>query len=469
MSVQALRIDPLSKKNALSKKQIKQRGNEPLLKKLKIFSGVNKGVSVNLTDGVYELGSSESCDLIITDEAVKNHHLFLEIKQGDMNVCPIKTLVHVNGKRCTSRQKINFFDVVMVGSTRFCIGPRDEIWPRIKAFNPKVVKTEGKNIAAMVQVEKPIVSPKQLLLEKQEESAEKTKNLMLPLILFFAVLLAVFSLGILLPAQTAGAGSSTIEENINRVIKQENLDRSLMLQTNQEGELELSGYAFDTDAFSRIKSTMLSQYPTVRMRVWTASDLVLRAEEILQSLSVNHVEVSLDGDKKLAVKGYVTELSDWNRARYVLAQDVPDVITIDDKQIYSLEQVLDRMNKLIIEKGLDRWITLKSEADSIIASGVLPKAEHTQWLQTLAEFGKEIGFVVDVNDQVMDAKKQKINLPIKSISIGEVSYLTLKDDSRYTVGSLISNGFVLHAINLDHVVLLKNNIKYDYYTGTGHE
>jgi hypothetical protein len=36
------------------------------------------------------------------------------------------------------------------------------------------------------------------------------------------------------------------------------------------------------------------------------------------------------------------------------------------------------------------------------------------------------------------------------------------------VGSFISDGFVLQAINLDHVVLVKNNIKYDYYIGTGH-
>ena len=467
MSVQALKVDPLFEKKVSSKKVKPQ--DMRALKKLKIFSGVNKGVSVNLSDGVYELGSSENCDLIITDEEVKGHHLFLEIRQEMINVCPIKTLVHINGKRCTGRQAINFFDVVMIGSTRFCVGPRNEAWPRIKTFTPKLIKAENKDISVEVAIDKPVISPKQVLLEKQQESAEKTKNFILPIVLFFGVLLAIFSFGILLPVQTAGAGSSTIEENINKIIRDENLERSLTLHTNQEGGLELSGYVFDADVLSRVKSTMLSQYPAVRMRLWTASDLVFRAKDVLKSLSMNHVEVDLDGDKKLAVKGYVAELRDWNRARYVLSQDVPDVITIDDGKIYSLEQVLDRMNKLITEKGLDRWISLKPHAEIITASGVLPKDEYTQWLSVLSEFRKEMDFFVDVNDQVIDARKQKINLPIKSISIGKVSYLTLKDDSRYAVGSLISDGFVLQAINLDHVVLSKNSIKYDYYTGTEDE
>jgi type III secretion system YscD/HrpQ family protein len=467
MSTGALKIDRLSKKEALLKKEIKQSGAQPL-KKLRVLSGVNKGVSVNLSDGVYELGSSDGCDLIITDEKVKEHHLFLEIRQGEMNVCPIKTLVYVNGKRCVSRQVIHFFDVVMVGGTRFCIGPRDETWPRIRAFNPKVVKAKDTAIVASVEPDKPVVSPKQILLEKQQEDAQKTKKLMFPIILFVCVLLAVFSLGILLPVHTAGAGSSTIEDSINRVIQRENLDRSLTLQTNEAGGLELSGYIADMGAFSRLKSTMLNKYPAVRMRVWTASDLVSRAKEILKSLGVHHVEVDLDGDKRLAVKGYVTEQRDWGRARYVLAQDVPDVMTIDDEQIYTLEQILDRMNKLIIEKGLDRWITLKPQTEVIVAKGVLPKDQFDQWLRVLSEFRQDIGFFVDVNDQVIDAKKQKINLPEKSVRIGEVSYLTLKNNSRYTVGSFISDGFVLQAINLDHVVLVKNNIKYDYYIGTGH-
>lgn len=468
MSVQALKIDPLSKKDALLKKETEQ-WSEQSPKKLRILSGVNKGVSVNLSDGVYELGSSENCDLIITDDEVEKHHLFLEIGQEEMNICPIKTLVHINGKRCVNRQIINFFDVVMVGSTRFCIGPREGIWPRIRAFSPKVIKKENTDVLVGVEAGEPVVSPKQILLEKQQENTQKTKKIVFPVVVFFGVLLAVFTLGVLLPVQTVGAGSSTIEENINEIIRRENLDRSLVLQNNHDGGLELSGYVSDLDSFSRVRSAMLNKYPAVRMRVWTASDLVLRAKEILKSLSIHHVEAELDGSDRLAVKGYVTEKKDWSRARYVLAQDVPDVITIDDERIYTLEQILDRMNKLVIEVGLDRWITLKPQADAIVALGVLPKEQHIQWLQLLRQFRQDIGFFVDVDDQVIDARKQRINLPIKSISIGEVSYLTLKDNSRYAVGSFISDGFVLQAVNLDHVVLLKNNIKYDYYTGTGHE
>ena len=100
---------------------------------------------------------------------------------------------------------------------------------------------------------------------------------------------------------------------------------------------------------------------------------------------------------------------------------------------------------------------------------MLPKEQHDLWAQTLEDFKKQMKFSVDIDDQVIDAKDQKIILPIKSVSIGNVSYLTLKDNSRYIEGAVILNGFVLQAIHLDHIVLSKNNIKYDYYINSEYE
>ena len=217
----------------------------------------------------------------------------------------------------------------------------------------------------------------------------------------------------------------------------------MILQNNVNSGLELSGYVINSQAFQKLKLSILNKYPDVKMRVWTVSELLLQTRKVLQSLGADHVDVDLVDTGKLAIKGYVAEESDWEHIQHVLAQDIPSVITIDDQHLYSLEQITERLNQHITKESLDQWVTVDSQSETIKVTGVLPKEQHDLWAQTLEDFKKQMKFSVDIDDQVIDAKDQKIILPIKSVSIGNVSYLTLKDNSRYIEGAVILNGFVL--------------------------
>jgi type III secretion system YscD/HrpQ family protein len=205
------------------------------------------------------------------------------------------------------------------------------------------------------------------------------------------------------------------------------------------------------------------------MRVWNIADLSLTAKHILGSLGINHVNVSSSESGKLTVSGYVVNKSNWQQVRQTLMRDVPGVEMIDDRQIYSLEQIVGLIKTRINDNVLAQWLSVETYADTIKVTGVLPNDQSVVWLQSLEDFRQELGFSVDINDQVTDAQNQEINLPVKSISIGEVSYLTLKDNSKYIQGSVISDGFTLQAIHADHIVISKNNIKYNYYIGATHE
>lgn len=462
MSVQAADFDQFPKAigNSVQRKKAKKESQH--LKKLRILSGVNKGASVDIDDGIYELGSSENCDLIIDDTQVKNHHLFLEVNNGEISVCPIGTQVYIRGKRCSNKQIIKFFDVILVGKTSFCIGPRYKTWPRIKAIRTPVTEEVDNSFDNQTDDDSTAAEQARFKLYHQKKITKTTK-LVIPILLSLCLILGIFSFGILLPVQVNS--TTPQKKSINELIIQEGLNESVSLQYNQKNELELSGYITNKKKFHNLKAAMLNKYPAVRLRIWTASELLLRANEVLQSLGIEHINVSLVEKGNLTFKGYIPKKSDWKDILRVLSQDIPDVITIDDKQIYSLQQILDNINKHIITSQLDQWVSVESQNKTIKLTGILPKNRFPAWPGFLENFRQQMGFHVDIDDQVTDAKNQIINLPVKSISIGKVSYLTLKDNSKYIEGSLISDGFILQSIHLDHIVISKNNIEYDYYIG----
>lgn len=462
MSVQAADFNQLPKATSNSARRKKAKKQSQHLKKLRILSGVNKGASVDIDDGIYELGSSENCDLIIDDTQVKNHHLFLEVKNGEISVCPIGTQVYIRGKRCSNRQIIKFFDVILVGKTSFCIGPRYKTWPRIKAIRTPISEEVDSDFDKQTDGTPSTAEQARLKLHHQKKITKTTK-LIFPILLSLCLILAIFSFGILLPVQVSSKTSP--KKSINELITHEGLNESVSIQYNQKNELELSGYITDAKKFHNLKTVMLNKHPAVRLRIWTTTELLLRATEVLQSLGIEHVTVDLIEKGTLTFKGYIPKKADWKDILRVLDQDIPDVITIDDQQIYSLKQISDIINKRLIASQLDQWVSVKSQNKTIKLTGILPKNRYPVWLGFLESFRQQMGFHVDIDDQVTDAKNQIINLPVKSISIGKVSYLTLKDNSKYTEGSLISDGFILQSIYLDHVVISKNNIEYDYYIG----
>lgn len=434
--------------------------------KLRILSGVSEGVTVDLQDGSYLLGSSEECDLIIDDKKVESNHLFLEVKGNKITICPISTQLFIGGIPCTARQQIKFFDVVIVGETSFCIGPRRKPWPSIKSPSLADIDQAKNSIVEKKEEEKAVVQ--QEFLKQREESAKKTTQLFFPLVMFFCVILAIFSFGVLFPVQ-AVTETTGQEEGVNNLISEENLEGSVSLQGNNSSGFVLSGYSADLGAVDRLKTAVLNKYPLVKMRVWNDTELLSKSRKVLKSLGADHVSVDLTEAGVLETRGYTIESYEWEHISSVLAQDTPDVVTIDDKNVYTLAQILRRIDQHIINNELSQWVNVETKLGEIIATGVLPGDKYSLWANTLDNFNQQMEFIVDINDQVINAEDQRIHLPIRSISIGDVSYLTLQDNSKYVEGSLIADGFILQSIHLDHIEVSKNNITYDYYLGVENE
>lgn len=461
MSTQTLKRNIDFKTTKAPKQKNKSKNQLNVKKKLLILSGATKGVSVDLEDGVYEIGSSDACDLIINDPLIMDRHLFMAVNHQTITVCPIGTEVFINGKHHTDLQTINFFDVITIGTTSFCLGFRHQTWPRIKKLK---LASPNKTTDSLQTKSTPKTNTKAFeIFQKKQRQNNKFNQYTITITSFFGLILIIFSLGVLMPVQAVPKKMS-VEKGVELLIDKEHLSHSLQIQYSANGELELSGYVQNTKAYKKLKSTMLNKYPTVKMRVWTVPELLAQAKKLLFSLRAEHVDVEFSNTGKLVVKGYVSNKADWAHIHQVLSADFPSVVTINDQHIYSLQEVTRSLSKKIIENKINQWVSISSESDKLKVEGAMPKEKYSIWEQTLVDFNSQMSFPVDIDNQVINAKEQVINIPIKSISIGNISYLTLKDNSRYIEGGSILDGYVLHKINLNHIVLMKNNIKYDYYT-----
>ena len=200
MSIQTLDLNLDSKLTEDPLLQNKLRRHSQHRKKLRILSGVNKGATVNLEEGAYKLGRSESCELNIDDPEVTDHHLLLEIKSTKITVTPIETDMYINGKHYIDRQSVNFFDVVMIGATSFCLGPRHKAWPKIKKFK-KIVSDSAEDDSLFSE---PLQSETSTVNDADQDSFEsfqqqqklkqatRTNRFILPIMLFFGLILSVF-------------------------------------------------------------------------------------------------------------------------------------------------------------------------------------------------------------------------------------------------------------------------------------
>jgi len=77
---------------------------------LRIFSGLHQGAEIELTEGVYVIGTDDSCDLILSDSSLKARHAALRVScesgKIDFSVEPLDGNVSLNGTAILDERSI---------------------------------------------------------------------------------------------------------------------------------------------------------------------------------------------------------------------------------------------------------------------------------------------------------------------------------------------------------------------------
>lgn len=127
---------------------------------LKILSGPHQGAEVALDEGELVIGSSQNCDLIISDTLVSGEHLKIVVMESGVSIVPLASPVYYDGEEISKDEyfPVEPFKFISVGSTHFIIGPVEGEWPALSAAD----------IPNLTRLEKEIEVVEEKLFEEKE-------------------------------------------------------------------------------------------------------------------------------------------------------------------------------------------------------------------------------------------------------------------------------------------------------------
>lgn len=118
----------------MPRQQVSTMTNPEPFYKLKIVGGLHKDAELFLApDMQYSLGSSDECDIILSDAGVAQKHLSFRISQGKIHLEKTDAPLYVDGtSESAASSLLESFQIVGIGGAHLAIGPANEIWPTIQ-------------------------------------------------------------------------------------------------------------------------------------------------------------------------------------------------------------------------------------------------------------------------------------------------------------------------------------------------
>jgi hypothetical protein len=122
----------------MPRQQVPTMTNSEPFYKLKIIGGLHKDAELFLAPDIqYSLGSSDECDIILSDAGVAQKHLSFSISQGKIRLEKTDAPLYVDGTSVgAASSELESFQIVGIGGAHLAIGPANEIWPTIQPPPP---------------------------------------------------------------------------------------------------------------------------------------------------------------------------------------------------------------------------------------------------------------------------------------------------------------------------------------------
>ncbi len=426
---------------------------------LKMFSGPSMGAEISLDAGEYLIGRDVGNDLIVNDRTVADTHLKIRIDADGVFVTPLTLPVHVDGKEIPAREtRIDDYRVITLGTTHFALGPADAQWPVIGLpMIRRVASSAGTGESSSDSV---------LAVFRRRLAALTAAYPWLKWvgmgwgILVGLMLLATFG------GVSGGGDSTQARDVIRETIAGQGLGDRVRIVEDDDGRPMITGYLRNEADRVKLERALAERGIDVPVAIWNPSALAESATSILGAMGVRHVRVrSGDGAEpgQLVMSGYYEDESRWKGALATVKADVPGVSSIDHQAVDPIETRIEALRALLVEKGLqDKLKVVVRDGTLIVSGALLTEDDQMRWESLVDDYRRlyldEPPFV-----QTAAAKKKKLYIPIRSISIGDdISYLVTRDGRKYTEGSYIGEGFVIRKILADRILLARDGNTIEY-------
>ena len=422
---------------------------------LKVLSGLHTGAKASLTSGHYVIGSSDECDIILSDSGVADRHLRLDIAPGAVSISPLDGRTLVNGNNSVADGTVlDDFECVSLGNAVFAVGPADTPWPDI-ALPGAVPVSDGKappDDGGMAGAPTGKQRQKSDIGASSQPSPEPRKSR--KFIRAFLLVQAVMALVIIILLM-----SHLFQDNRPPKVPITDVDKRELLQKlaskyhiqipritiNNMGIPLLSGYVNSSSERKALRSALSGAGFTVYRKIYVQDEMINNMRDMLSMnhLDINKLNISATKAGVFEISGVCKDMKALDKALAIIKTDIAGVRGITAKVTAARIQE----QSLYISKTPPPAPKPKPEPEPEQEAKPKPEPEPKLGLANNGPFSLS-----------------RLSPEVVAIHVGPVSYLSTAKGDKIFPGGRLKSGVIVLDINSDHVLVndAGNIVKFDF-------
>lgn len=446
---------------------------------VKVLSGPHQGAELGLSSGTISLGSDDTCDVVFADALIAPKHLSIVSENGQLRLIPEKNCaVYINGKIIKGdAQPLQPFEYITIGTTHIVIGPENEPWPpisfsdipKIKEETPAPGVNESNDIHNVHTVLANTVLNETHTEPTSEFSAHKLFNPRIAIYVAVAIAVAVLIL-------IFSASSTTEEpkppENLapSIVVAIQKLDlpsANTFSVSKMDGKYLVIGYVENNEQQQKVQKALRTSYTNqIRLKIYNTERIVADCQDTFKMRGLTTITASAVSGKFNLVKldGYVQNDDLFRRVKERMIVDVYGLKGFVEN-VLTTAQVNDIIQKTLSKYNLSPYFRFAVGQSRAVIRGSISQQASDDWEKAKKEIkdALEKWLPVDTNVTLVApsvlAKRSFFTGAVASITVdGEDannSVITMRDNQRYSVGSILPSGYKISAIGTTGITFEK--------------
>lgn len=453
---------------------------------LKIISGPHQGAEVALDEGELIIGSSQNCDLILSDSLVSAEHLKIVVTEGGVSIIALASPVYYDGEEIARDEEVHVepFKFISVGTTHSIIGPVEGEWPALSAADiPSLTRLEKESAATEERefeeqeietlegeggppVETP-VEPAVIHTGFQRIVKDK-KTLFIyagSLLLIILVVLGFIFWGISESAEIAEKVDTQGE--IAKVIAQTQSPQTFSME-ELNGKYIIKGWVKTNEDRHKIE-TALRKIHNVTYDIKSQEQALENARDFFKAINAT-ISVSEIEPGKIKLTGYFGDDKGWEDVKADLAKDVPGFKLVKD-EVLTPNKLYPIIAEILGKHNVSEIVRFVPQMDGVIIKGMISKTDIPPIKDAIIEFQGRVGQEIPIKNQVIVAKEEDLNLNIDmdGIVIGKHGFIITKSGKRIFEGGVLQGGYKVEKISRDGVILSKDDKKITLKLGENYD
>ncbi len=403
--------------------------------RLKLYSGLNQGVEVDLPMGTVRLGSDPlEADLVLNDAGIPAVLLELEVDEQGVKLInhDEDNLYRQDGEQLVQGEALKAGARQECGELLWCFLDSERSFPEaLPSFHTestaRVKPKKGKGGAILAGLSLVLVCSLAMMISEPWWRARNLDATITPL------------------------------ERLQQYQKQHQLSQLVFENGDKNQLISIKGFLPDNTSRVALQQFLEQKAIAAKLDVRTNEELLQGVEFILQKLGYEQLAVSsIDKGGWIRLQGELEkEDKHWTELESLLKRDVPGLLGVEN-QVRLAGAPLKRLDELLVNAGLKEVLSLQERGDRIEFRGQLNETQLDAFYVLQQNFKKEFG-----NRPVLallatrSDRPEELDFDVRSVSIGRVPYVVLANNQKYPVGAVTDSGLRVLAIN-SNVVLVSN-------------